>query len=82
MSDTPETDKVKSEWQDSWSRATGREEFEELSRRLERERNESRKEAELFRDNALAVLRGGGRAFPVGNQFSWENDQEHGPAKN
>lgn len=75
MSDTPETDAVENEWRDSWSRRSGQEEMAAIARKMERERDHARAEAELFRNNALSVLRGDGGTFPVGNQFSWENDQ-------
>ena len=53
MSDTPETDEIKSQIQEGWSRSTGREAFEELARRLERERDEARREAEKWRNRAF-----------------------------
>jgi hypothetical protein len=52
-----------------------------VARKMERERDEARQEAEFFRNNALSVLRGDGGTFPVGNQFSWENAQADSPAQ-
>ncbi len=51
MSDTPETDAAEDEWRDSSSRKSGREEMADIARKMERERDEARAEAERWRDN-------------------------------
>ena len=76
MNDTPETDSVKSEWQDGWSKSTGREEFENLARRLERERDEARGIAAFYRSRSCESQEDYDE-----HKFSWENDQEQPPTE-
>ena len=72
MSDTPETNEAELPEYYSNDEAP-KVVYADFARKMERERDEARQEAEFFRDNALSVLRGGGGTFPVGDPFSWES---------